>query len=498
MARNIFPERSQAGAEVLGDMVPQDVLVVPIDFAKRVHVAQFVDKSGDLLRKKPLTIRNDLDGVDYLAGKIDAHCRKHGIGRDRVLVGGEDPAEYALNFAVALEARGYRFVRVNAGEAKKQRSNTRATSDELALCGIARTMMGRFAYDLRPLDEAYGALRMASRAYRSLGVQITATRNRIHKDVELLFPGLLDKKSGLPPFGPGSLAFMEEGFTMERVRRMRTDTLARFLGKAGTQEPDVVAARVKALAELALPPAPGIVEYRRGTLARKVALLRRQVEAQDDEENEMARCLVRTPGFLLTSIPGLGVVLAGGLVGECGDPRKWRGPDRTMSYAGLAVRQHQTGGPDKEPVVLGLPRDANHHLKDILLQAAFHVGTAGHPVWRDMGLPGTHPLRETYLRVGEAEGHERMATAKKLLRVAHAMLRDNRVYLPAEALAPGTPGAMPVECVAEFEFRVGGMLKDKWRPYNLAGIPDEENHLERFLEDTKTLSAFLARQRQNK
>jgi transposase len=495
MSRNIFPERSQGAAELLANAESRNVLVVPIDFAKRIHVVQFARGTGEYLLKRPLNVRNNVAGKQFLLDRIAKCCAKHRIPKCNVLVGGEDPAEYAVNFALWVQAAGYRFVRVNPMEAKKHRTNTRATSDALALDGIAQIMLLRRGYDLQAHDELYGALKMAERARRSLRKQVTATRNRIHKDVELLCPGLLDRKlSGLLPFGGGSLELMATGCSVAQLGRMRTARLAKLLAKAGTQKPAEAAAKLKAFAQSALPPDPAIVPYRQRSLTGKVRLLREQCANLACEENEMARCLVQTPGFLLTSIPGLGVVLGGGIVAECGDPDRWPDPDRIASYAGLAVRQQQTGGPDSEPVTGRLPLDANHHLKDQLLQAAFHVGTTPHPAWQALGLPGHHPLREHYERIEQRGGHSRMGTVKKLLRIARAMMRERRIYLPADALDPNAPDAMaPVRLIA-YRRAVGRMLTDKWKRYDLEGIPDEANQLKLWLRETDQIEKFLNNQ----
>ncbi len=468
------------------------ILVVPIDFAKATHVVQIVRGTGEYLRKRPLNVRNSVAGSRYLIEAVERCCAKFRIGKSRVLFGGEDPPEYVWNFIGSIQAAGYSFVRVNAKEAKKHRTNTRATSDMLALDGIAQVMLLRRAYDLACRDEVYGAMKMAERARRKLKTQETALKNRIHRIAEVLFPGFLNESlSGLPPFGVSCLDLMESGCSVVRIRRMRTETLAKRLKKRRTQTPGKVAAELKKLARSALSPEPGIVPYLEKSLATKARHMKALRESLRVEENEMARCLVQTPGFLLTSIPGLGIVLAGGIVAEYGDTSDWRVPDRMASYAGIVCRQYQTGGPASEPVKGRLPVDANHHLKDQLLQAAHHTGHNRHPAWRRLELPGDHPLYEHYHAVELREGKSRLSTAKKLIRVASAMVRDERIYLPANALNPNAPDAMPAEQFVNYLQIVGEMLAAKWKRYDLSGIPDERNRLTRWLQSTNELIKHL-------
>ncbi len=492
MSTDIFPRRSQVAQGVLADVDLRKVLIVPIDFAKDTHVAQIVRGSGEYLRKHPLNVRNTAAGSRYLIEQVERSCAKYRIGRSQVLFGGEDPPEYVWNFIGSIQAAGYAFARVNAKEAKKHRTNTRATSDTLALDGIAQVMLLRRAYDLAGRDELYGAMKLAERARRKLKRQETALKNRIHRIADVLFPGLLNESvSGLLAFGTSCLNLMEAGCSVIRIKRMRTDTLAKRLKEGRTQNPEKVAAKLKELAQSALPPAADIVPYLEKSLATKARHLNVLRESLGVEENEMARCLVQTPGFLLTTIPGLGVVLAGGIVAEYGDTAAWRDPDQMASYAGIVCRQHQTGGPDSEPIKGALPIDANHHLKDQLLQAAYHTGQYTHPAWRQLGLEGEHPLYEHYHKVELREGKSRLSTAKKLLRTASAMVRDERVYLPPNALDPGAPDAMPSEQFVAYLHIVGEMLTRKWKRYDLSGIPEECNQITRWMRETKEVTEYM-------
>ena len=489
MSKNIFPDRSQVVQSLMDNEDARKILVVPIDFAKETHVAQIARGTGEYLLKRPLSVRNSVAGSEYLMEKVERYCAKYRIGKSRVVFGGEDPPEYTWNFIASVQTAGYAFVRVNAKEAKKHRTNTRATSDELALAGIAQLIVLRRAYDLPGRDEVYGTMKLAERTRRKLKRQETAEKNRIHRIADVLFPGFLNESmSGLLPFGVSCLNLMESGCSVVRIKRMRTETLAKQLKAGRTQKPDEVAAKLKELAESALPPSPGIVPYMEKSLATKarhMAALRASLRL---EENEMARCLVQTPGFLLTSIPGLGVVLAGGIIAEYGDTGDWHIPDQMASYAGIVCRQYQTGGPNSEPIKGALPIDANHHLKDQLLQAAYHTGHYRHPAWRQLALPGEHPLFEHYQAVELREGRSRLSTAKKLLRTASAMVRDQRVYLPLNALDPNAPDAMPAKQFVAYLQIVAEMLTRKWKTYDLSGIPEERNQLSSWLKDAADLA----------
>lgn len=414
----IYPQRSQESEKIFSQGLPADkLLVVPIDFAKHEHTAQLCRGTGDFLLKKPLKIYNDLSGADYLQKRIQGICKKYHISKSHVLIGGEDPPAYVLNFVHRLRSdHGYVFVRVNAYDAKQFRTNSRASSDNLDLNGIGQCLINRRARDIADYDQIYTNLKSASRSRRKFVKEETAAKNRIHDRVDILFPGFLsEKETTMVPFSSASLWLMEENFSLVKIKRMRMETLVGGLRRHRATYPEKVAAKLKAMTETALAPPPDLIPYHSRSLGTKIAFLRSIREAIAMEENEMARCLVQTPSFFLTSFPGLGVVLAGGISAEYGEPSSWRHPDNMASYAGIVPRQKQTGGSDKAVTTGHLPFDCNHILKDWLLQAAYHVGTTRHPNAKLPGQDGVHRLMQHYQRIENNQGKSRLSTANLTL-----------------------------------------------------------------------------------
>ena len=182
------------------------------------------------------------------------------------------------------------------------------------------------------------------------------------------------------------------------------------------------------------------------------------------EENHLARCLVQSPGFHLTTINGLGVVLAGHLVAEFGPPDRWLSTEHMASYVGIVSRLHSTGGPDGHTVVGHLPMDCNHIGKDYLLQAAYHTGTTGE-----------HRLAKHFANLKAGGRHSLLGTARLLLRIARKMVLTEMPYLPEAFL---TPGALRPRAWVESTFAdLTANLQRKWKPYDLSGIPDSCNRL---------------------
>jgi len=453
------------------------VLVVPMDLAKKEHTAVLCLGTAECLGKA-FAVQNSPAGADYLVGRIEGARRQRGIARENVRIGGEDPAEYTFNFIHRLRLDGFSFLRVNAAEASTLRNNSRAVSDVLALDGIGQALIQERGRLLEAFDGLYRGLKAAARSRRRLVCEETAWKNRIHRSVEILFPGFLNRDStGIVPFSSASLALMEEDFSCVKIRRCRLDTLVRQLHRHGTQKPEAAAVKLKDLADRVLAPPPLLIPAETAGLGTKVRMLRAVREALAMEENQMARGLVQTPGFYLTSIPGIGVVLAAHIMAEYGCPERWPPADNMASYAGIVPRQKQTGGSDSPPQVGHLPLDANHILKDYLLQAAYHAGTTGE-----------HRLQQHYQRVEHREGKSRLSTAKLLVRIARRLVLTETVYLPAEMLRP--TGALPQGSVAAYYQQVTAQLVEKWKGYDLSGIDPQANHLQQWRETVRDIVRF--------
>ena len=192
---------------------PKKILCVAIDYAKAKHVALICDGRGQML-KKHFPVLNDREGADFLIEQIEASARRRKIARKHIFIGGEDIPSYAENFAYHHRNQGYLITRVNARHAKNNRETDRASTDNLDLHGIAKTLLSRGVRVISdPDDHTYRTIRDLSRARKNMVHKSTAIANQIHTYSDRLFPGFLDTdKSAVTPFGPASLELMKGNF----------------------------------------------------------------------------------------------------------------------------------------------------------------------------------------------------------------------------------------------------------------------------------------------
>ena len=427
------------------------VLCVALDYAKRKHVALICDGNGDVL-KNSFPVENNAAGIAHLIKEISATARRRKIPKDQIFLGGEDEAAYVANFTAALRGKGYLVVRVNAYEAKENRENLLASTDTLDLLGIAKTLLSRRARltgETATADPAYHHLRELTRCRRGLVRQQTAASNRIHALADQLFPGFLNgSKSALTPFSEASLELMLERFSSPEIARRKPATLANTLRRHGVQQADETAAKIILLAREALPPAAHRVATLQRTLAATVDLYQCLKRNALELRADAALTLATTPYVMLTSIPGIGFVLAAGLAGELGDPKKLGKLDSLCAYAGIVPRTLQSGGPDS-PAIQGhaSPR-CNRILKDWTVQSAQKIHLYGPPELKDR------------ITRWNAEGkHGIFAAARRHLRLTSTLVKNEHPYL-----APSGRGhqATP-EQIASAAHATWTVLQRKWR-----------------------------------
>lgn len=363
------------------------VLCVALDFAKLKHVALICDGTGDIL-KNSFPVHNNNEGIDYLCEQIEATARRRRIPKKHIFLGGEDEASYVENFTSAIAKRGYLVVRVNAAEAKRNRENFLASTDDLDLLGIAKTMLSRRAAVAREPGQSqptiYKDIRDLTRARRKLVRDQTAASNRVHAHVDRLFPGFLDsKKSGITAFGPASLHLMKEKFSAPQIARRKPSSLTNTLHSLRVHHPDEVAAQLIRLAQSALPPDPSRINAQQRTLSACVNLYETYERTSLEMRNEAAALLASTPYAFLTSLPGISFVLAAGIAGELGGPERLGRLDGLCAYSGIVPATYQSGGPDSPAVTTGTSQRCNHILKDWVAQSSQKLRQYGPPEWKD-------------------------------------------------------------------------------------------------------------------
>ena len=446
--RNIYQNRSQELFRLFEKAGNNSkVMCAPIDYAKKNHVVMFCNGYGDIVRK-PFNVENSPEGVKYLIDQTRRSCRQRHIKKEHVFFGGEDVNSYAENFANALRSNGWLVANVNAHDAKKQRDNLQASTDRLDLMGIATMLLNRRANCCPAQFGVYRNLRTLVRHRKKLVKMKTEVRNRIHTVVDKLFPGFLnEKKSGITPFSPSCLYLMEDRFSGHQIHRRSRSTLIKRLKQNGTKNPEEAAAKLQVYATQALTPPNQYIDTLQISLSSHVDHFRCLLDSSEQLKREMAVLLGQTSGAFLTSIKGLGIVLAAGVTAEIGNPFYQKPSSNLVSYAGIVPKVKQSGGSEGQPHVGRVGKRSNHILKDYVVQSAFHIGRYG-----------PEDLLLDYKRREAAGQHADFGIARRFVRLALCLMRTSQIYLPPHLRKADTNPRQR----ADYYLSLWPYLRDKW------------------------------------
>jgi hypothetical protein len=156
------------------------------------------------------------------------------------------------------------------------------------------------------------------------------------------------------------------------------------------------------------------------SLAQHVKHIRCLKESVAQMEKEIALNLAQTQGAFLTSVRGIGLVLAAGVTAEIGDFNEQKPLNNLASYAGIIPRVKQSGGLDGKTYTRAVGKRCNRILKDYVVKSAYHLG-----------LHGPQDLMADYKRRDASGQHADFGIARRYLRMAINLMRTSQVYLPA-------------------------------------------------------------------
>jgi transposase len=257
---------------------------------------------------------------------------------------------------------------------------------------------------------------------------------------------------------------MKDRFSAPEIARRKPTALAKTLRRLLVHHPDEAAAKIIHLARNALPPTPNRVATLQRTLAAAVDLHQCLTRNARELRAEAALTLAGTPYAMLTSIRGIGFVLAAGVAGELGDPANLGTTDSLCCYAGIIPKTLQSGGPDSPPVQGHVSPRCNRILKDWVVQSAQKIHLYGVPEHKDR------------ITRWNAEGRSGLyAGARHYLRLLRSLVKNQVPYLAPTGRAR-TASHDELAAAAQDTWKV---MQNKWRtiPGGLDLMLDENNPL---------------------
>jgi transposase len=141
-----------------------------------------------------------------------------------------------------------------------------------------------------------------------------------------------------------------------------------------------------------------------------------EIEIKEIDKEIREKCMENEETKLLTTIPGIGFFSALLIYAEIGDINRFPNSKKLCSYAGLVPSIRQSGN----KITTGkITKEGNKLLRWILVQCAF------------VAIRNDQRFRNFYERIKQRKGSQKaiVATARKLLTVVYAVLRDRNHYV---------------------------------------------------------------------
>ncbi len=173
-------------------------------------------------------------------------------------------------------------------------------------------------------------------------------------------------------------------------------------------------------------------------------------ECIEQLEHEIAVTLAQTQGAFLSSVRGIGIVLAAGVTAEIGNPFEQKPVNNLVSYSGIIPRVKQSGGEEGKTNTLAVSKRCNRILKDYTVKSALHLG-----------LHGPEDLMADYKRRDANGQHADFGIGRRYVRAAMSLMRTSQVYLP--------PKLRKTNCAPEeragYYLASWPYLREKWKKY---------------------------------
>ena len=405
-------------------------LYVGIDVSSKTNVVYLMLPDGD--KHSSFSVANSQDGSAQLVKRILSALTSHSL--DTVMIGMEATSVYGDNLVYFLreDATLLPFNRkifvLNPKQVNKFKEayNDLPKNDSVDSFVIADCLrFGRINKEVYIGDYHYKALQNLTRARYFAVCNLVKEKQRFMNVLFKKYSTMTQEKVFSDTFSTTALAVYDEFESAEALANMDLHELTAFImekGKNRFPDPDSVAKAIQKAARSSYRLPKTVNDSVNQVLSISITSIK-ALESQIKEFDKAIAAQIELLPNVLTSIPGIGPVYSAGIIAEIGDINRFENHAQLAKYAGLAWTQYQSGG--FEAQTTRLIRSGNRFLKYYLCEAAFSL------VRCDKEYSDFYHLK--YKEVNRYQHKRALAlTARKLVRLVFALLKDNRLYRPAK------------------------------------------------------------------
>lgn len=382
------------------------MVYVGIDIAKLNHYASAIDSDGVLLFE-PFEFLNDNAGFFTLLSKLNS------FEPDDIIIGLESTAHYGNNLVSFLVSKGFHVCVINPIQtANLRKNNIRKTkTDKVDTLVIAKAVAlmdhPRFVtlYDIALMQlKNLGRFRMKLVKQRSrTKIQLTACLDQVFPELQYFFKSGIHQKT--------VYAILKEAPSASRIASMHLTHLKNLLvsnSQGHFKKETALALRV--LAQKSVGTVDRSLSIQITQSIAQIELLDSQINTVDNEIKDIVESL----DSVIMTIPGIGPINGGMILGEIGDINRFSKPRKLLAFAGLDPSVYQSGNFIAKKTKMS--KRGSSALRYALMNAAHNV------------VKYNQTFKKYYdSKRSEGRGHYNALghCAGKLVRIIFKMLKDN-------------------------------------------------------------------------
>lgn len=382
------------------------MIYVGIDIAKLNHFASAINSDGVVLIE-PFEFLNDNDGFYMLLSKLNP------FEKDSIIVGLESTAHYGNNLVSFLVSKGFHVCVINPIQtASLRKNNIRKTkTDKVDTLVIAKAVAlmdhPRFVtlYDIALMQlKNLGRFRMKLVKQRSrTKIQLTACLDQVFPELQYFFKSGIHQKT--------VYAILKEAPSASQIASMHLTHLKNLLvSNSQGRFKKEIALELRVLAQKSVGTVDRSLSIQITQSIAQIQLLDRQIDVVESE----IRDIVISLDSVIMTIPGIGPINGGMILGEVGDINRFSKPRKLLAFAGLDPSVYQSGNFIAKKTKMS--KRGSSALRYALMNAAHNV------------VKYNQTFKEYYdSKRSEGRGHYNALghCAGKLVRIIFKMLKDN-------------------------------------------------------------------------
>lgn len=382
------------------------MIYVGIDIAKLNHYASAIDSDGVVLIE-PFEFLNDNAGFYTLLSKLNS------FELDDIIIGLESTAHYGNNLVSFLVTKGLHVCVINPIQtATLRKNNIRKTkTDKVDTLVIAKAVAlmdhPRFVtlYDIALMQlKNLGRFRMKLVKQRSrTKIQLTAYLDQVFPELQYFFKSGIHQKT--------VYAILKEAPSATRIASMHLTHLKNLLvSNSHGHFKKETALELRVPAQKSVGTADRSLSIQITQSIAQIELLDSQLDAVESEMKDIVTSL----DSVIMTIPGIGPINGGMIIGEIGDINRFSKPRKLLAFAGLDPSVYQSGNFIAKKTKMS--KRGSSALRYALMNAAHNI------------VKYNQTFKEYYdSKRAEGRGHYNALghCAGKLVRIIYKMLKDD-------------------------------------------------------------------------